>query len=555
MRRIARKNKNGTTTAYIQLAHNYRDPKTGVPKAKVLHSFGREDELDVDSIRRLIKSMCRFLSPEEALGVMTEMDGDTGPFDVEWSRDLGGPWLLDQLWQKLGIRNVLEKLLKDRRYQVPVERAVFSMVANRALEPSSKLKVEEWVQEDVIIDDLPEVAVQQLYRAMDFVLESEEDLQREVYWSVANLLNLEVDLLYFDTTSTYFEIEDEDEGEDGFRKRGHSKDKRRDLPQAIIGLAVTREGIPVRCWAWPGNTADMSVVSQVKKDLTNWKLGRVITVLDRGFSSKENLKELQKAGGHYIVGDKMRSGKPEVNEAMKRPGRYHEIRENLRAKEIVVGDGEARHRYVLVHNPAEAKRQKAKRGKIIENLKAQLAQIKDLPPNQHTKAVCALVSHRTYGRYLRSTKAGRPRIDMKKVRDEERYDGKYLLKTSDDTLSTEDVALGYKQLMDVERAFRTLKSQLDLRPVYHRLEDRIRAHVLLCWLALLLVRIIENATGETWTSVKTVMDRMKLVKFKSKDGSFLQRTDTTPRQKSILSSLELKEPPIVHGVEPGRRTL
>jgi len=554
MRRIARKNKNGTTTAYIQLAHNYRDPKTGVPKAKVLHSFGREDELDVESIRRLIKSMCRFLGPEEALEIVAGMEGASGPLAVEWSRGLGGPWILDQLWQKLGIQSVLERLLKTRHYQVPVERAVFSMVANRALAPASKLKVEEWVHEDVVIDDLPEVAVQQLYRAMDFVLASEEELQREVYWSVANLLNLEVDLLYFDTTSTYFEIEEEDEGEDGFRKRGHSKDERPDRPQAVIGLAVTREGIPVRCWSWPGNTADMSVISQVKKDLRGWKLGRVITVLDRGFSSKDNLKELQKAGGHYIVGDRMRSGQADVNEAMKRPGRYQEIRENLRAKEIVVGDGEARSRYVLVHNPAEARRQKAKREEMIKNLKAQLAQIKELPENQHTKAVCALVSHRTYGRYLTRTKAGRPRIDMKKVRDEERYDGKYLLKTSDDTLSTEDIALGYKQLMDVERAFRTLKSQLDLRPVYHRLEERIRAHVLLCWLALLLVRIIENATGETWASVRTVMDRMKLVKFNSKDGSFLQRTDTTPKQTSILSSLQLKEPPLVYDVGPTKKT-
>ena len=129
-----------------------------------------------------------------------------------------------------------------------------------------------------------------------------------------------------------------------------------------------------------------------------------------------------------------------------------------------------------------------------------------------------------------------------------------LLKTSDDTLSTEDVALGYKQLMDVEGALRTLKSQLDLRPVYYRLEDRIRAHVLLCWLALLLVRIIENATGETWTSVRTVMERMKLVKFNSKNGSFLQRTDATPKQKSILSSLQLKEPPLVYDVGPTKST-
>jgi len=450
----------------------------------------------------------------------------------------------------LGIRDALGELLEGRQYQAPVERALFAMVANRALAPSSKLKVEKWVKKDVFIEDLPEVPVQQLYRSMDFVLEADESLQREVYWSVGNLLNLEVDLLYFDTTSTYFEITDEDD----FRKKGHSKDHRPDLPQVLIGLAVTRDGIPVRCWAWPGNTSDMSVIKEVRSDLRNWRLGRVITVLDRGFASEDNMKELQRAGGHYIIGERMRSGKAEVSEAMKRPGRYREVRENLRTKEIIVGDGEARSRYVLVHNPVEARRQKAKRDEKIEELKAKLSQIRDLPRDQHTKAICELVSHRTYGRYLRDTKAGIPKINMARVREEERYDGKYLLKTSDDTISAEDVALGYKQLMDVERAFRTLKSQLDLRPVHHRLEDRIRAHVILCWLALLLVRIIENAVGDTWEAIREEMSRMALVEYSSQDGEFQQRTDTTHQQNAILSALKLKEPPLVLDVQPSKTT-
>jgi transposase len=147
--------------------------------------------------------------------------------------------------------------------------------------------------------------VQHLYRAMDFLLEANEQLQKDVFFGVANVFNLEVDLIYFDTTSTYFETETTDD----FRKHGYSKDRRPDLPQAIIGLAVTREGIPVRCWSWPGNTADLSIIKEVKKDLTGWHLGRVITVLDRGFVSEDNLKVLQQAGGHYIIGEKIRSGK------------------------------------------------------------------------------------------------------------------------------------------------------------------------------------------------------------------------------------------------------
>ncbi|BDG59508.1 hypothetical protein caldi_05980 [Caldinitratiruptor microaerophilus] len=119
----------------------------------------------------------------------------------------------------------------------------------------------------------------------------------------------------------------------------------------VIGLAVTRDGIPVRCWVWPGNTADMSVLHEVKRDLSGWKLGRVITVVDRGFVSEENLRELQPAGGHYIAGEKMQSGKASVEAALSRPGRYQRVRENIEVKEVVVGDGEARKRYVVVRNP------------------------------------------------------------------------------------------------------------------------------------------------------------------------------------------------------------
>jgi transposase len=162
-----------------------------------------------------------------------------------------------------------------------------------------------------------------------------------------------------------------------------------------------------------------------------------------------------------------------------------------------------RARYILVRNPKEAKRQKAKRDKIIAELEQELSHLKNLPEAEHTKAVCVLVSHPTYGRYLTNTRKGKPRINKAKICEEERYDGKYLLRTPDDTLSPEDVALGYKQLVDVERAFRTLKSELDIRPVYHRLEDRIRAHVVLCWLALLLVRVIETRTEKTWSKIRS----------------------------------------------------
>ncbi|MEJ7715449.1 MAG: IS1634 family transposase [Thermoleophilaceae bacterium] len=146
----------------------------------------------------------------------------------------------------------------------------------------------------------------QAYRAMDLLVEADAQakVQEAVFFACADLLNLEVDLLFFDTTSTYFERDEPERGEGAFRVFGHSKDHRPDLPQIVIGLAVTREGIPVRVWCWPGNTNDMSVIGEVKDGLRGWRLGRVVTVVDRGFSSDENLRYLTRAGGHWIAGER-----------------------------------------------------------------------------------------------------------------------------------------------------------------------------------------------------------------------------------------------------------
>jgi len=555
IRTISRKNKDGSVVRYIQLAHNEWDSVARCAKAKVLFNLGREEEVDREGLKRLVKSIVRFLGPEEVLQVEAELNR-SAPLAFVSSRPLGGAWILNHLWREVGIQSALERMLEKRKFQVPVERAIFAMVANRALNPASKRATEDWVREDVHIPELPEVPVQNLYRAMDFLLEASEQLQKEVFFSAANLLNLEVDLLYFDTTSTYFEVEDEDETEDQkkyLRQKGHSKDHRPDLPQVVIGLAVTREGIPIRCWVWPGNTADMSVVEEVKKDLMGWKLGRVITVVDRGFSSEDNLRYLQRGGGHYIAGEKMRNGKETVEEALNRAGRYKTIKDNLEVKEIVIGDGEKRVRYILVRNPQEAAKDKAQREKTLARIREELKAIGDLEGKPHTKACCELIAHKTYGKYLKTDKKGQPYIDKAKVKAEEKLDGKYLLRTSDDTLSAEDVALGYKQLLEVEDAFRTIKQVLELRPAYHRLSERIKSHVLLCWLALLLIRIAENRTGETWRSLRKTLDRMHLGEFAGADGKVLQRTETTPYQKQIFKALRVPEPPVFFAVVPTRK--
>ncbi len=539
IRTTTRKNKDGSVVRYVQLAHNVWDPKAGCSKTEVIRNLGREEDLDRKGLQRLVENVSRYLGGED--GRLPSFS-DENDIALEPGRLFGGIWALDQLWRSLNIDKILKRLLRKRQFETPVERVIFAMVANRALAPLSKLAIEEWVAEDAFIPDLSTVPVQQLYRAMDFLLEADEVIQEDVFFSVANLFNLEVDLLYFDTTSTYFETEEED---DFKRKNSHSKDHRPDLPQAVIGLAVTRDGIPVRCWVWPGNTADMSVIEEVKKDLSGWKLGRVISVIDRGFSSEDNLRYLQRAGGHYIAGERMRSGMDHVEQVLSRPGRFKTVAGNLEIKEIIVGDGEKRIRYILARNPKEVERDRAKRETLLSKIGDELARLGDFAGEPHRKACCELIAHKSYGRYLKMDAGGHPYIDKAKIKAEERLDGKYLIRTSDDTLSPEDVVLGYKQLLQVEDAFRTLKTTLELRPIYHRLEERIRSHILLCWLALMLIRLMENQTGLTWEKMRRILSRIQVIELKTRSGSILKTSNLSPEQKQLFKDLKTTEPPTI----------
>lgn len=538
LRKTSATTKEGKVT-YLQLAHNYWDSEAGYSKTKVIYSFGREEEVDREALGRLVSSINRYLYPDKPIFSQKEDD----EFTFVQAKRFGGTYFLDKLWKQFEFDSLLKELLTSREYEVDVERLIYTMVANRALNPKSKLALERWVEDKVFIPGLDKVAAQSLYRSMDFLLEVKSKLERKVFDTVAHLLNLEVDLLFFDTTTTYFEVDPGQAGEDKFRKLGYSKDKRPHLLQVVVGLAVTREGIPIKSWVWPGNTQDMSVIKEVKKDLIGWRLGRVISVVDCGFSSEENLRYLQRAGGHYIAGEKIRSGKDEVKEALSRPGRYQKIKDNLKVKEITVGDGEARTRYVLAYNPQEAKKQRHEREEIVAQIKSRIKGLKQSPDSEHTKTICELRSHPVYSRYLRQLKDGRLKLNKTKIRKDKKYDGKYLIKTSDDTLTSGDVALGYKQLVDIEAAFRTIKQELEIRPIYHRLEERIRAHVLLCWLALLLVRVAENATDMTWKKIRDELEKIQVGEFIFDSGQVFQRTELTNKQLNILDAMGIEKPP------------
>jgi len=547
LRRTTRRRKDGSEVGYLQLAHNEWDAGAGHSVVRVLHSFGREDQLDRGAIVRLIGSLQRVLDPDQALAAAA------GELRFLESRPIGGAWALDGVWQTLGIGRTLSGLLEGRRLDARAERALFAMVANRALEPLSKLAASKWVCERAWIDGLSELSEDTCYRAMDWLLEVEDELAEQVYFQIADLLNFEVDLLFFDTTSTYFERETPDPDvldEDGalitpaFRAYGHSKDHRPDLPQVVIGMAVTRTGIPIRVWCWPGNTNDSELIRQVKDDLRAWKLGRVVWVADRGFASAENRRYLQRAGGHYILGEKLRGKSVEAKAALSRQGRYHVVAGNLRVKEVVIDDGTMRDRFVVCHNPDEAVRDKQIRDQLLAQITDAISGSDALGAPERAKLHGQLAAKRGLKRFVRQTKTGLLRIDRAAVNREAHLDGKFLLRTSDPTLSVEDIALGYKQLLEIERGWRDMKTTLDLRPVRHRKEDRIRAHVILCWLALLLIRIAETQTGQTWRNLRDELQRLHLGTFSGPAGTSQQRTQLTAGQRDILRALSVPEPPL-----------
>jgi len=195
VRTIKRKNKDGSIVEYVQLAHNVWKPEKGFAQAEVVYSFGRKDQLDTNAITRLAKSLCRFINPEDALKLQSEIDSDQ-PLTFQWSRPAGGAYLLRSLWDRINISQCISKALKGRSFKTPIEKALFTMAANRALAPSSKLAIEQWAAHDVFLGDEEPLQVQHLYRAMDFLLEHEDAIQKEVFWSTAHLMNLTVDLIF-----------------------------------------------------------------------------------------------------------------------------------------------------------------------------------------------------------------------------------------------------------------------------------------------------------------------------------------------------------------------
>jgi len=555
LRESRQKRVDGSVLTHLQLAENVWDPEKQRAQVKILYNCGRADDAaSTERLKRLARSILRRCAPEEIVA-------ENPSWQVVNAWPYGDLYVLEQLWQRLGIGEVIHEVCGARKFDFEVERALFAMVANRACAPASKLYCyEQWLREEVRIEGTETLQLQHLYRAMDFLEAHKEAIEKAIYFRMADLLNLDVEIIFYDTTSLHFEIDEEDRGFGqrdevrgslssgdktyrALRKRGHSKNGRFDAPQIVIGLAVTRDGFPVRHWIFPGNTVDVTTVEQVKRDLQGWQLSRCVFVGDAGMVSKENLHTLARGGGKYIVCMPIHRGGEVAKEVISRPGRYQKVADNLEVKEVTVGDGERRRRYVVCYNPEEAARQKKHREQVLKELEAELEALRTQRGASHSKRVCELRASGRYGRYVRLTRADAPRINKAEVDAAERLDGKFVVHSNDDTLSAADLALGYKQLQRVEVAWRSLKSGLKLRPVFHWAPHRIHAHVALTVLSLLLERVAEHACGDTWRNIKDDLRRIKLAQLLSPNGTVWQVTEPTPDALKRLKSLKIQKPP------------
>lgn len=531
LREVNVKRKDGRVVTYLRLVESYRDQVKGYPVQKVIYSFGKVTELNRKQLMSVATSILNYLSRFDQ-GVM-----DTSS-EVVFSKSYGMVYLVRQLADKLDITAVIKSLLKRRNFATgsdgegPITLAILAMIINRLMAPSSKhaMVVNDWLNEDIYLPGSNGVALHHLYRGLDFLEECKERLEEELFWQGRDLFKRKLDMVFYDTTSTYVE----GEGEDDLLQYGYSRDHRSDRKQIVIGLATDKDGLPITSVVFPGNTMDMMTVEAMVERLDKFDIDTCLFVCDRGMVSEENLGKLVRAGYGYIVGVKLRQLLEVRDQVLSKPGRYQKVDETLKVKEACV-DGK---RYVVCLNDQEAKRDERTRKAILATLPQELEEI-----NSGKKSSCSLLNNATKRRLVRQLKTGKFVLDKGAIRKEAIYDGKYVLRTSDRRLSTAEVVIQYKNLYRVERAFRTLKTGLDLRPLYHRVEHRIKAHVFLCVLAYYISRYAETKTGISWDKIRRVSQRLYAIKILLKNGEIIRTTRVSEDFQFIVNKLDMKIPP------------
>src|SRR5436309_3345885 len=485
--------KKSGTRSYLQVVENRWED--GRPRQRVIATLGRLDQLqESGQLDALLVSGARL-----AQSVLLLSAHAKGQIPTVTTRRIGPALIFERLWQQTGCRHVIEQLLKGRRFEFDVERAIFLTVLHRLFASGSDRAADKWRQ-DYQIEGCDDLQLHHLYRAMAWLGEElpegqqkdrtpfaprciKDRIEEGVFGHRRDLFS-GLQLVFFDTTSIYFE----GEGGQDIGQRGFSKDHRPDLYQMVVGAVLDGQGRPICCELWPGNATDVKTLIPVVDRLrSRFGIGRVCVVADRGMISRETIEALEQddRGWQYILGARMRSQNEVKDEVLSRAGRYRVVHpprvksddaSPLKVKEVHV---EGR-RYVVCLNEDEARKDAADREAIVASLREKL--------NSGEKS---LVGNKGYRRYLAATGPDHFRIDEAKLKEEARYDGKWVLRTNTD-LDTAEVALQYKRLWMVEAWFRSCKSLLQTRPIFHRCDETIRGHVSCSFLAPVLRQELES---------------------------------------------------------------
>ncbi len=533
VREVQSRRKQGPDATYVYISESTYSPQTRKTKIRNVLSLGRKGDLDLRTLRRLVTQLNHYLDRRP--------EGIPGDLETRESRLFGPVAFYRGVWEQAGFGEFFRERFEGRGFARPLAEVVFALVVQRIVRPGSKLACEHWVNEVAYFPELEGVSVDLLYEAMDELIAEQEEIRRRMFFSATDLLKLDVSVLFYDTTSTYFEIEEPDP-EGGLRRYGNSKDERPDRPQALVGIAVNRDGLPVRHWCFPGNTADLTTLETVLEELSALRPRAFYFVGDRAMVSQEVLDELESRGLGYLLGVPRRSGWEEIHDrALSIRGRYQEVADNLRVKQTRFEEGLREIRLIQCYNPVEARHDEELREATLEDLEQELATLRQ--DDEHSKRACRLRASRRFGPYLKQTKRGHLAIDRSAARELSRRDGKYVLMTNDLETEVGELARGYKDLQQAERLFGKLKGVVGLRPNHHELPERIAAHVLLCVLATFLVRLAELNTGETWTRIHRILEPLHAVRFEADGQQAVHRTSLTSPIREIFEKAGLSVPP------------
>jgi transposase len=542
--------------SYLQIVENRWED--GRPRQRVIATLGRLDQLQQSGqLDALLASGARL-----AQSVLLLSAHAKGQLPTVTTRRIGPALIFERLWRETGCRRVIEQLLDGRRFEFDVERAVFLTVLHRLFAPGSDRAADKW-KTDYQIDGCEPLQLHHLYRAMAWLGEelpqdqqkdktpfaprcTKDRIEEDLFAHRRDLFT-DLQLVFFDTTSIYFE----GEGGQDIGQRGFSKDHRPDLYQMVVGAVLDGQGRPICCELWPGNTTDVTTLIPVVDRLrSRFGVRRVCIVADRGMISKETIEALEQdeRGWQYILGARMRSQNEVKDDVLSRAGRYrvvHPERVNgndpspLKVKEVWVDE----RRYIVCLNDDEARKDAADREAIVTALREQLR-----------NGDKSLVGNKGYRRYLGGGGPDHFRIDEAKVAEDARYDGKWVLRTNTE-LDSANVALQYKQLWTVEHWFRSCKSLLQTRPIYHKCDETIRGHVFCSFLALVLRQELQARLGEhghtlEWADVIQDMDRLQMVEVEQDGKRFLLRSEAQGTCGKVFQAVGVALPPTVQQLSP-----